>query len=328
VESREHAFAGARGHRTPDIVVIGASAGGVEALKSLFHTLPADVDAAVFVVLHVSPLGASVLPAILSRASELPAEHARDGARFEAGRVYVAPPDHHLTLVDGRVRVTRGPRVNNHRPAIDPLFLSAASAYDSRVIGVVLSGALDDGTAGLQAIKLAGGVAIAQAPEEALYPSTPLSAVERVDPQFVRRVADIGPLLVELISDGVGTHHPEPEAQNVDTEANVADDFVDVTANEMNGKLVSVACPECNGAIWKATQNGVTQLACHVGHRPPSSGAFAPTRCSASISSTWTSACRSRRLPPRFAPPWPTARTRPSSRSTPSTGAAGNFGSP
>jgi len=158
-----------------DIIVIGTSAGGVDALVKVVSALPGDLPAALFVVLHVSADSSSMLPTILSRSGPLPAIHPEDGTPFVHGTIYVAPPDNHLMLESGKVRVVRGPKENRQRPSVDPLFRSAALTYGPRVTGVILTGALDDGTAGLLAIKHSGGVAIVQAPYEALYASMPLS---------------------------------------------------------------------------------------------------------------------------------------------------------
>ncbi len=169
----------------PRLVALGASAGGVEALAKVVAGLAPDFPAAVLVVLHVSPWGTSVLPDILSRRGPLPARHAVDGEPVLASRIYVAPPDRHLTVVDGMVSLTRGPRENGVRPAVDTLFRSAATAYGRDVVAIVLSGTLQDGTAGLRVVRDHGGVTIAQDPDDALFPSMPASAVRSVNPDHV-----------------------------------------------------------------------------------------------------------------------------------------------
>jgi two-component system chemotaxis response regulator CheB len=156
-----------------DIIVIGASAGGVEAFRALAAALPPDLPAAVFVVIHTSAESPGLLPQLINREGGLPAIEAENGAPVLPGRIYVARPDHHLTLDDGRLRVWAGPSENRHRPAIDPLFRSAAYNYGPRVIGVVLTGYLDDGAAGLGVIKERGGIAVVQDPDDALVPSMP-----------------------------------------------------------------------------------------------------------------------------------------------------------
>lgn len=178
-----------------DIVVIGASAGGVEALKAVLGALPPDYDGTVCVVLHIPPSVPSVLAHILGRSTRLVCVSAYDGAPVRPGVVYVAPPDWHLLLENGRVRLLRGPRENGHRPAVDPLFRSAAEAYGPRVVGVVLTGNLDDGTRGLFAIKHRGGLAVVQEPEDAMYPSMPKSALEHVAVDHVLPAVQIGSLL-------------------------------------------------------------------------------------------------------------------------------------
>jgi two-component system, chemotaxis family, protein-glutamate methylesterase/glutaminase len=175
-----------------DIVVVGASAGGLEPLRRLVSHLPADLPAAIFIVLHVAATGKSVLPEILSRAGPLPAVHAEHGETIQHGRIYVAPPDQHLLLEDGHVEVIRGPKENGHRPAIDPLFRSAAEHFGPRVTGVVLSGALDDGAAGLRRIRQAGGVGIVQDPRDAMYDSMPKAAIAYAEPDDVLDSAKLG----------------------------------------------------------------------------------------------------------------------------------------
>src|SRR5262245_61653566 len=174
-----------------DIVVIGTSSGGLAALRQLVSHLPGDLPAAVFVVQHSSPHTHSLVPSLLSRAGPLLAQHAVNGEPIRLGRIYVAPPNHHMVIEDGRVRLTQGPRENRFRPAIDPLFRTAAYTYGPRVVGVILTGALDDGTAGLWAVKDRGGVALVQEPDEAMYPSMPLSALRHVKVDQTLPVAEI-----------------------------------------------------------------------------------------------------------------------------------------
>jgi two-component system chemotaxis response regulator CheB len=178
-----------------DIITIGASAGGVEAFKKIVHELPPALQAAIFVVLHISPEGPSVLPDILNRAGPLPALHPRDGDKIQLGKIYIAPPDHHLLIRRGHIHLFRGPKENNVRPAIDPLFRTAARAYGPRVIGVVLTGVLDDGTAGLLAIKARGGITVVQDPDDALFSGMPESAMKYADVDHCLPLAFLSPLL-------------------------------------------------------------------------------------------------------------------------------------
>jgi two-component system chemotaxis response regulator CheB len=191
-----------------DIIVIGASAGGVEAISRILGDLPGDLPAAVFVVIHTTPHGPSVLPEIFSRAGPLPAAHARDGEVIGRGRIYVAPPDFHMMLDRRKVRLLRGPMENHARPAIDPLFRSAALHCGPAVAGVILTGYLDDGAAGLVAVKARGGVAIVQDPRDARAPSMPRNALEQVEPDYLLPLDRIGAALVDLAHDPV-----EPESQ-------------------------------------------------------------------------------------------------------------------
>src|SRR5262245_18310910 len=202
-----------------DIIVIGASAGGVGALQEVARGLPLDLPAAVFVVLHVSPSGPSMLPRILSNSGPLRAHHAINGEAIEHGQIYVAPPDYHLLVERERMRVVRGPKENRARPAADPLFRSAAHAYGTRVVGVVLSGTLDDGTAGLAAIKRRGGLTVAQDPVAALYPGMPRSATANVSLDLCLPVASIASLLSRLASlpEKDDAAYPVPEILKVET---------------------------------------------------------------------------------------------------------------
>jgi two-component system chemotaxis response regulator CheB len=180
------------------IVVIGTSAGGTEALPALVGGLPGEFAAPICIVMHVSPLFPCVLDAILDRAGPLRAVVATDGEHPRPGRIYVAPPDYHLIVEPNLLRLTKGPRENRFRPAIDPLFRSAARAYGPATVGVILTGNLDDGTAGLRAVKQLGGVTIVQDPADALYPSMPLNAIEHVEPDHVVPLASMAPLLARI----------------------------------------------------------------------------------------------------------------------------------
>lgn len=189
-----------------DIIVVGASAGGVEALARLVGHLPGDLAASVFVVTHIPANAPSLLPEILARAGSLLASQARDGEVWRPGHVYVAPPDHHLLLQDGVMRLSHGPKENYARPAIDVLFRSAAREYGPRVAGVVLTGTLYDGTGGLIAVKRAGGVAIVQDPGEARFPDMPRSAIEGDHPDFVLPLSGVAATIVRLALE-----HPQQE---------------------------------------------------------------------------------------------------------------------
>src|SRR5262245_48658533 len=178
-----------------DIITIGASAGGVETLSRLVATLPADLPASLFVVLHIDPEAPSVLGGILSAAGKLPAVEATDGAPIEHGKIYVGTANCHLLVEPDRVRVVHGPKENRHRPAIDPLFRSAAWAFGRRVVGVVLTGMLDDGSAGLWAIKSCGGVTVVQDPAEAYFPDMPANALVHLKVDYSLPIAEMGPLL-------------------------------------------------------------------------------------------------------------------------------------
>jgi two-component system, chemotaxis family, protein-glutamate methylesterase/glutaminase len=183
-----------------DIIVLAASAGGLDALKGIVRMLPAHFPAALFVVLHIGP-NRSMLPALVSQAGPLPASHPAHGQEIVPGHIYVAPPDHHMRLIPGLIHLDTGPKIHFTRPAADPLFQSAAVAYGARVVGVVLSGGDGDGTAGLRDIKARGGISIVQDPDQAMIPSMPLQAIKGDDPDYCRRISEIGPLLVWLNSD-------------------------------------------------------------------------------------------------------------------------------
>ncbi len=250
---------------THDIIVIGASAGGVEAISALVTKLPRDLHAAIFVVLHVSR-GRSVFPDILSRAGCLPAHHPNDGESIAYGRIYVAPPNHHMVVEDGRVRIHHGPTENGVRPAIDPLFRSAAREYGPRVAGVVLTGSLDDGTAGLAAIKEAGGVTIVQDPAEAFAPSMPRNAIDLVRVDHVLPVREIAVLLATLARE----HAPAADALDGphmrQMEPDLGEPPMPLAAGDRPGRPSVFSCPECNGVLWETDDSGILRFRCRVGH--------------------------------------------------------------
>jgi two-component system chemotaxis response regulator CheB len=250
---------------THDIVVIGASAGGVEAISSVVALLPRDLRAAVFVVLHVSP-GRSVLPEILSRAGRLPAIHPADGQDIRYGHIYVAPPDHHLTVAGGRIRVQHGPSENGVRPAIDPLFRSAAREYGARVVGIVLTGSLDDGTAGLKAIKNAAGIAVVQDPDEAFAPSMPRSAIEYVQVDHVLPLAEIGLLVATLTHEEAPATRAAPSGHLEPLEPDLAAPPIAAQDTDRPGRVAVFSCPECNGTLWETDEEGILRFRCRVGH--------------------------------------------------------------
>jgi two-component system, chemotaxis family, protein-glutamate methylesterase/glutaminase len=260
---------------TRDIVVIGASAGGVEALSRLVGRLPADFPASVFVTIHFPPQGISVLPRILSRAGALPVLHAEDGEHIKRGRVYVAPPDRHMLIYHGVIRLIRGPTENGNRPAIDPMFRSAAVAYGARVIGVVLTGNLDDGTAGLLAIKRRHGVAVVQNPMDAMFPSMPASAVQNVEPDEILKLDDIPAALVRYVAQEVPKSAQTAPLVTDDQRENAYSAFdlaVIEKPNEHPGHPSGFGCPDCGGALWQLHDGDLVRFRCRVGHGWTSDG--------------------------------------------------------
>ena len=249
-----------------DIVVIGASAGGVEAVATIVEALPRDLAAAVFVVVHFPPHATSVLPRILTRRGGMTAVHPEDGDAMEVGCVYVAPPDRHLLVERDHVRLVRGPRENAARPAVDPLFRSAARAYGTRVIGVILTGNLDDGTSGLLAIKSAGGVAVVQDPDDALYAGMPTSAVRHVAVDHVVPLSEIAPLLTRLVGQPVEEKGPGPVARQQSNEVPISEMDPRALEGDRNGAPSGYACPECHGVLWEVSEGEVLRFRCRVGH--------------------------------------------------------------
>jgi two-component system chemotaxis response regulator CheB len=246
-----------------DIIAIGASSGGVDALRTLVQDLPIDLPAAIFVVVHIGVR--SHLAEILNRLSALPVEQARSGVRIEPGKIYVAAPNGHLLIHNDHILIRRGPRENMSRPAIDPLFRSAAVSFGGRVIGVVLTGGLNDGTAGLLAIKRCGGLAVVQDPADALVGDMPGSALRHVDVDHMVPLAEMGPLLGRLAREPAGATPPIPLGIRLET-AIAAQDISDMKIEEQLGQLSPFTCPECHGALWEIDDGSMLRYRCHAGH--------------------------------------------------------------
>ncbi len=249
------------------IVVVGASSGGIEALRELVQGLPEDFAAPICVVLHTSPEAPGILDAILSRAGVLPAHNARDRERLRPGLIYVAPPDCHLLVEPGRVRVTKGPRENRFRPAIDPLFRSAAQVYGPGVIGVILTGNLDDGTAGLWAVKQLGGTSVVQHPDDALFPAMPQNALRHVRVDYSLPLVEIPPLLVRLTSEIPAAAAEATVPQSIEIEVKIAmeENALDAGLNSIT-EPSTFACPECHGVLLQLKEGGRIRFRCHTGH--------------------------------------------------------------
>jgi two-component system chemotaxis response regulator CheB len=253
-----------------DIVVIGTSAGGVEALQELVQHLPADYPGTIFVVMHIGP--GSILPEILSRAGKIQALPAAHNAPYQRNRIYVAPPNRHLVIYDGVMQLDAGARENGSRPSVDPLFRSAARTHRGRVVGVILTGSLDDGSAGLFAVKARGGVAVVQDPAEAAAPEMPLNAMRNVQPDYCIRVAEIAPLLVKLARQGVDNGNtPIDMSPQLEQFVDPAPIIQEPPANETQ---IALVCPECSGALYEQREGEVVKFRCHVGH------AFSPATLS------------------------------------------------
>ncbi|MBD1901769.1 chemotaxis protein CheB [Trichocoleus sp. DQ-A3] len=250
-----------------DIIVLGASAGGVEALTQLVKALPPDLPAAIFVVIHFPAHSTSAMPSILNRCGCLKASHPKDGEAIQHGRIYVAPPNYHLLVKRGYIHLARGPKENGHRPAIDPLFRTAAQFYGRRVVGVVLSGNLDDGTAGLAAVKQRGGVAVVQDPNDALFPGMPRSAIENVEIDYILPLSAIAPTLVSLAQESVAAEEKEPVTDEMEMESESAElDMASIYKDDRPGTPSGFGCPDCGGALWELHDSQLLRFRCRTGH--------------------------------------------------------------
>jgi two-component system chemotaxis response regulator CheB len=244
-----------------DLVAVGASAGGVEALRALVGGLPESYSGCLLIVLHMPRSAPSALAGILTRSGPLPADTARHGEAVRAGRIYVAPADHHLLLLDGHLGLSRGPAENGHRPAVDPLFRSVARAAGRRAVGVLLSGSRDDGAAGLAAIAGRGGTTVVQ---DALHPWMPRAALDAIKPDHVAPAAAIGSLLGKITAEPlIPVPEPEPDPM-LDAEVAMSD-FVPLTSDRL-APPAGFGCPACGGSLFQIEERPIPRFRCRVGH--------------------------------------------------------------
>lgn len=250
-----------------DTVVIGASAGGIEALKRLLAVFPANLPAAVFVAVHMAPNSASALDRILDHSTPLSVQFAEDGMQTRPGCVYLAPPDRHLVLADGHVGLIRGPLENRARPAVDPLFRSAAVRRRSRVIGVVLTGRLDDGSAGLLAIKRCGGIAFIQHPDDAEADSMPRNAANALGSLLdgAHALEELGRRIVHLVGGRVSEPQAVPPELVLENELAEHLETASDRLTEM-GNLVPLTCPACSGPLVRIDDPSIHRYRCFTGH--------------------------------------------------------------
>jgi two-component system, chemotaxis family, protein-glutamate methylesterase/glutaminase len=253
------------------LIVIGASTGGMGALRTIFSGLPADFPAPILVVMHIGS-AESILPTILASFTDLPVRHAANGSRIEPGTILIAPSDCHLLVEDDCVRLSHGPKENHARPAIDPLFRSAAIAHDTKVIGVILTGNLDDGVVGLQAVKDYGGLAIVQDPDEAEVPSMPQNALDYVDVDYCLKLDDIAVTLMKLV------RQPRPENSNRPVNQSSKRSIMEnrfISGEELPPSMEDLdrigtrsvqTCPECGGTLWEINDSVPVRYRCHTGH--------------------------------------------------------------
>lgn len=250
-----------------DIIVVGVSAGGFQPLTELVRALPSDFNATIFIVRHVNAGAESTLPRLLEQTGQLKATHAKNGEKFKTGHIYIAPPDYHLILGDGQIILSDGPKENRARPAIDPLFRSAALAFRQRVIGVILSGRWDDGTAGLWAVKYRGGVTVVQDPNEASSSSMPRSALKHVQVDHCLPAGEIGSLLARLARDPAPAVEGDGIIADLEMENRIALGEPEALQHiDRLGKLTHFSCPECHGPLWELRSNSFVRFRCRSGH--------------------------------------------------------------
>jgi two-component system chemotaxis response regulator CheB len=248
-----------------DIIVIGGSAGSQSPIRQIVGDLPADLPASIFIATHVPSHSSGYLADVLEITSNLPVVRALDGQPIERGCIYVAAPDQHLLVIDGTVRLGNGPRENMTRPAIDPLFRSAALSYGPRVVGVVLSGMLNDGAAGLSAIKACGGTAVVQHPLDAASDQMPLAALEVADPDRVAAASDIAQILTDLIREDAGPQLQCPESLPLEVEI-AGGARLGAAALAKIADPSPLSCPDCHGVLSEVRDAKPLRYRCQIGH--------------------------------------------------------------
>lgn len=250
-----------------DVIVVGGSAGSLEPLRSILANLPTDFPASIFVTLHIPSDFPSLLPDVLS-SGPLTVKHPTDREPVQPATVYVAPADLHLLVEKGCIHLSRGARENRHRPAIDPMFRSAARSYGPRVIGIVLSGQLDDGSAGLMAVKMCGGFTIVQNPDDALSAEMPKNAINYAHPHQILTAEEIAQFLIKITNEPIhmGLQMPESRALNELKEESREADLEQPNSKEKRGKPSAFSCPECHGVLWELEEGELLRFRCRVGH--------------------------------------------------------------
>lgn len=248
-----------------DIIVIGGSSGATAPLKAILAALPVDLKAAVFIVLHIPARSIGILATVASAAGRLPVHQAADGMAILPGNVYLAVPDHHLILTKGSMKLGRGPRENMARPAVDPLFRSAAAAYGPRVIGVILSGMLNDGASGLEAIKRCGGVALVQDPADAIADEMPRAAMLATTVDLSVASARMGDILSDLVQQPPGPGMPVPPDIRLEVDI-AAGERIDSQVLRRIADPVALTCPNCSGVLSAIRGSRPLRFRCQVGH--------------------------------------------------------------
>jgi two-component system, chemotaxis family, protein-glutamate methylesterase/glutaminase len=248
-----------------DIIAIGTSAGGVEALIAVAKGLPSDLAASVVLTIHLPSHAKSSLDDLLNSVGALPAAFAEDGEKLRKSRIYIAPPNRHLLVEPDRISLGEGPRENNARPAIDAMLRSAAVCCGSRVVGAVLTGTLGDGASGLWAIHQAGGVTVVQDPKDAAFAEMPLTAVNRAKPDHIVSLADLPALLTSLTHQPAGETKPLPPGAKFEVEI-ARNGHSGMDKMDAFGRRSALACPDCGGVMWELDDGGMSRYRCHVGH--------------------------------------------------------------